>query len=75
MLDIVECEMVVMGFIIYKIIGFILVNECYEMIRVFNVGLKDVFLIFLKVGGVGFNFIGVDIVVLIDLWWNLVVEM
>lgn len=44
------------------------------MVNVFNEGEKDVFLILLKVGGIGLNLIGVDIVILYDLWWNFVVE-
>lgn len=44
------------------------------MVDVFNVGEKDVFLIFLKVGGMGLNLIGVDMVILYDFWWNFVIE-
>lgn len=54
--------------------GKILLKIRLDMVNVFNEGENDIFLIFLKVGGIGFNFVGVDIVILYDLWWNLVVE-
>lgn len=44
------------------------------MVDEFNNGENIVFLVFLKVGGIGLNLISVDIVIYFDLWWNLVVE-
>lgn len=34
----------------------------------------DIFILFLKVGGIGLNLIVVNYVIYYDCWWNLVVE-
>ncbi|HQI05154.1 MAG TPA: C-terminal helicase domain-containing protein, partial [bacterium] len=36
----------------------------------FNKGEKEVFLLSLKVGGVGLNLTGADNVIIVDPWWN-----
>lgn len=58
------------------LIGEIKVKDCMEMLEEFNNNKfdKKVFLILLKVGGIGFNLMGVDVVIYMDFWWNLVVE-
>ncbi len=41
-----------------------------EMVESFNKGEKEVFLLSLKVGGVGLNLTGADNVIIVDPWWN-----
>lgn len=48
--------------------------DCCVLVQCFQSSKVLVFLISLKVGGVGFNLIVVDIVIYYDFWWNLVVE-
>ncbi|TDT62753.1 SNF2 family DNA or RNA helicase [Fonticella tunisiensis] len=45
-----------------------------EMVRAFNQGFRDVFLISLKAGGTGLNLTGADTVIHFDPWWNPAVE-
>lgn len=45
-----------------------------EMVRAFNAGDGQVFLISLKAGGTGLNLTGADMVVHFDPWWNPAVE-
>ncbi len=45
-----------------------------EMVKTFNQGSKDVFLISLKAGGTGLNLTGADMVIHFDPWWNPAVE-
>ncbi len=44
------------------------------LVKVFNAGNTDVFLISLKAGGTGLNLTGADIVIHFDPWWNPAVE-
>jgi SNF2 family DNA or RNA helicase len=45
-----------------------------EMVKEFNFGYGDVFLISLKAGGSGLNLTGADMVIHFDPWWNPAVE-
>jgi SNF2 family DNA or RNA helicase len=45
-----------------------------DMVKKFNDGENDVFLISLKAGGTGLNLTGADMVVHVDPWWNPAVE-
>jgi SNF2 family DNA or RNA helicase len=45
-----------------------------DMVKEFNEGDAEVFLISLKAGGAGLNLTGADIVIHFDPWWNPAVE-
>jgi SNF2 family DNA or RNA helicase len=45
-----------------------------DMVKAFNQGFRDTFLISLKAGGTGLNLTGADTVIHFDLWWNPAVE-
>ena len=45
-----------------------------DMVKAFNQGFRDIFLISLKAGGTGFNLTGADTVIHFDPWWNPAVE-
>ena len=45
-----------------------------EMVKTFNEGDAQVFLISLKAGGMGINLTGADMVIHFDPWWNPAVE-
>ena len=45
-----------------------------DLVNRFNSGEKEIFLLSLKVGGVGLNLTGADNVIIVDPWWNPAVE-
>jgi SNF2 family DNA or RNA helicase len=45
-------------------------KERMELVKKFNDGERPVFLLSLKVGGVGLNLTGADNVIIVDPWWN-----
>jgi len=45
-----------------------------ELVKEFNEGDADVFLISLKAGGTGLNLTGADVVIHFDPWWNPAVQ-
>jgi len=49
-------------------------EERWKLVRDFNAGKGDVFLISLKAGGTGLNLTGADTVIHYDPWWNPAVE-
>ncbi|MGI6394986.1 MAG: DEAD/DEAH box helicase [bacterium] len=49
-------------------------KERIEMVERFNKGEKEIFLLSLKVGGVGLNLTGADNVIIVDPWWNPAIE-
>ena len=50
------------------------VKERGELVKDFNKGIGEVFLISLKAGGTGLNLTGADMVIHFDPWWNPAVE-
>jgi len=54
--------------------GSIPIKEREIMVREFNEGSGDIFLISLKAGGTGLNLTGADMVIHYDPWWNPAVE-
>ncbi len=54
--------------------GSVTAGERSKMIRAFNGGEREVFLISLKAGGTGVNLTGADTVIHYDPWWNPAVE-
>jgi superfamily II DNA or RNA helicase len=58
----------------YHLAGSTPVEKRQSMVKAFNSGSRDAFLISLKAGGVGLNLTGADVVILLDLWWNPAVE-
>ena len=49
-------------------------EERSNLVKSFNAGSADVFLISLKAGGTGLNLTGADVVIHFDPWWNPAVE-
>ncbi len=49
-------------------------KERRNMVKAFNNGERDIFLISLKAGGTGLNLTGADMVIHYDPWWNPAVE-
>lgn len=49
-------------------------KERGELVKAFNEGDSDVFLISLKAGGTGLNLVGADTVIHFDPWWNPAIE-
>ncbi|MBP2649942.1 MAG: helicase associated domain protein [Firmicutes bacterium] len=49
-------------------------EERIRLVRAFNGGEMDIFLISLKAGGTGLNLTGADVVIHYDPWWNPAVE-
>lgn len=49
-------------------------EERSNLVKSFNAGSTDVFLISLKAGGTGLNLTGADVVIHFDPWWNPAVE-
>jgi SNF2 family DNA or RNA helicase len=54
--------------------GSVKAEDRVEMVKAFNQGFRDVFLISLKAGGTGLNLTGADTVIHFDPWWNPAVE-
>ena len=50
------------------------IKERGKLVKDFNKGVGDVFLISLKAGGTGLNLTGADMVIHFDPWWNPAVE-
>lgn len=51
-----------------------LLKECMFIVCMFN-NFGKILLFFTKVGGVGFNLVGVNRLVLVDLLWNFVYDL
>lgn len=62
------------GITSYQLTGSTPVKDRMKMVKAFNAGSRDAFLISLKAGGTGLNLTSADVVILIDLWWNPSVE-
>ena len=74
-LDIVESHLNNAQILSYKLTGTVSYKERKRLVTEFNENDTKVFLATLKTGGVGFNLIGADVVVLLDPWWNAAAEM
>ena len=74
MFPFVEQLMESIGLTHYKLTGSTPSHDRIDMVRAFNAGSRDAFLISLKAGGVGLNLTSSDMVILVDLWWNPAVE-
>lgn len=70
----IEKQLEEAGISSYQLTGSTPVRERMKMVKAFNAGSRDAFLISLKAGGTGLNLTSADVVILIDLWWNPSVE-
>ena len=70
MLDILRSELEKQGVTTFSLTGETDKEERMELVRRFNAGDAQVFLISLKAGGTGLNLTGADVVIHYDPWWN-----
>nr|WP_228407495.1 DEAD/DEAH box helicase [Lactococcus insecticola] len=70
----IEKELEAAGISSYQLTGSTPNRDRMKMVKAFNAGSRDAFLISLKAGGTGLNLTSADVVILIDLWWNPSVE-
>ncbi|GAB2023436.1 DEAD/DEAH box helicase [Pseudolactococcus yaeyamensis] len=70
----IEKQLEEVGISSYQLTGSTPVRDRMKMVKAFNAGSRDAFLISLKAGGTGLNLTSADVVILIDLWWNPSVE-
>ncbi len=70
MLDILKNELETQGMTTFSLTGETDKEERMELVRRFNAGGAQVFLISLKAGGTGLNLTGADMVIHYDPWWN-----
>ncbi|MBR5288159.1 MAG: SNF2 helicase associated domain-containing protein [Clostridia bacterium] len=70
MLDILRNELETQGVTTFSLTGDTDKEERMELVRRFNAGDAQVFLISLKAGGTGLNLTGADVVIHYDPWWN-----
>ena len=70
MLDILRNELEKQGVTTFSLTGDTDKEERMELVRRFNEGGAQVFLISLKAGGTGLNLTGADVVIHYDPWWN-----
>ena len=62
------------GYRYFYLDGSVKTSERLQLVRTFNRGEAEIFLISLRAGGTGLNLTGADVVVKYDLWWNPAVE-
>jgi len=70
----IERQLEEAGISSYQLTGSTPIKDRMKMVKAFNAGSRDAFLISLKAGGTGLNLTSADVVILIDLWWNPSVE-
>lgn len=70
----IERQLEEVGISSYQLTGSTPIKDRMKMVKAFNDGSRDAFLISLKAGGTGLNLTSADVVILIDLWWNPSVE-
>lgn len=70
----IEKQLEATGITSYQLTGSTPIKDRMKMVKAFNAGSRDAFLISLKAGGTGLNLTSADVVILIDLWWNPSVE-
>lgn len=69
-LQIISGELDRRGITYFYLDGSVRSNDRFDMVKRFNDGEKDIFLISLKAGGTGLNLTGADTVIHFDPWWN-----
>ncbi|GFH41459.1 helicase [Lactococcus hodotermopsidis] len=74
MFPFIEKQLEEAGISSYQLTGSTPTRDRMKMVKAFNAGSRDAFLISLKAGGTGLNLTSADVVILIDLWWNPSVE-
>lgn len=74
MLQIIEKELQGRNIKYFYLQGSTSMTQRSEIVKQFNSGEGEVFLISLKAGGTGLNLIGADMVIHYDPWWNPAVE-
>lgn len=74
MLDLIRQELQKKHLTYYYLDGATPAEERLKLVRSFNSGETQLFLISLKAGGTGLNLTGADIVIHFDPWWNPAVE-
>ena len=70
MLDILEARLKEAGVATFSLTGDTDKEVRMDMVKRFNAGEAQVFLISLKAGGTGLNLTGADVVIHYDPWWN-----
>ena len=70
MLDILKTELSARGIATFSLTGDTDKQDRMDMVKQFNAGGAQVFLISLKAGGTGLNLTGADVVIHYDPWWN-----
>lgn len=63
-----------MGISHYYLDGSTKSEQRFNMVKSFNEGMCDIFLVSLRAGGTGLNLTGADMVIHFDPWWNPAVE-
>ncbi|KLU61336.1 RNA polymerase-associated protein RapA [Peptococcaceae bacterium CEB3] len=74
MLDIIQRHLLAEGIGHFYLQGSTKASDRSPMVKSFNAGEGEVFLISLKAGGTGLNLTGADMVIHFDPWWNPAVE-
>lgn len=74
MLDLIQGLLKKQNISYHYLHGSIKATQRQHMVRAFNAGEGEVFLISLKAGGTGLNLTGADMVIHFDPWWNPAVE-
>ncbi|MDI6601214.1 MAG: SNF2 helicase associated domain-containing protein [Thermoanaerobacteraceae bacterium] len=73
-LNIISKELDKRGITYFYLDGSVKSGDRFDMVKRFNEGERDIFLISLKAGGTGLNLTGADTVIHFDPWWNPAVE-
>ncbi|MGE5582552.1 MAG: DEAD/DEAH box helicase, partial [Bacillota bacterium] len=74
MLNLIQPYLEAQGISYFYLEGATKAQDRLEMVKAFNEGSGQIFLISLKAGGTGLNLTGADIVIHFDPWWNPAVE-
>lgn len=74
MLGMISDMLAEMGISHYYLDGSTKSEQRFNMVKSFNEGMCDIFLVSLRAGGTGLNLTGADMVIHYDPWWNPAVE-
>ncbi|MFA7636346.1 MAG: DEAD/DEAH box helicase [Monoglobales bacterium] len=74
MLGLISDMLADMGISHYYLDGSTKSEQRFNMVKSFNEGMCDIFLVSLRAGGTGLNLTGADMVIHYDPWWNPAVE-